>query len=298
MNQADAQVSEPPRRPTLSDHVSLWILRLAKLRRREFANTDTDYESFYEDYFKVKDVEQYEEDRRMSVRRETINKYLKQYAAPGAKLLDCGCGLGDILSGLPDGYELHGFDFAHSNVKVAQRRLEGRAEVRQGSLYEIPYPDNSFDVALCTEVLEHLEQDDKAVGEIARILKPGGFIMAAVPYQFYWPDYLRLMGHFRHYTRQSFSKLLGDKGLVPERYLENYPNWHHKYTRKYVFVRAEAILFGRFVGRRSAYNFKWPWFGKRSIERAVNKLESMRQRDEELDYSKLDTSTFILARKK
>jgi ubiquinone/menaquinone biosynthesis C-methylase UbiE len=294
----DASTIDPQRKATFGDHFALWTLKLAKLRQRSFENTNADYSAFYEDYFKAKDVEQYEQDARMAVRRETINKYLAKYAAPGAKLLDCGCGLGDVLWGLPDGYDLHAFDFADNNVKVAKFRLGNRAEIRQGSLYEIPYPDASFDVALCTEVLEHLEHDDKAVGEIARILKPGGFLIAAVPYQYYWPDYLRLMGHFRHYTRQSFSRLLSDKGLVPEIYLENFPNWNTKYTRKYVFVRAKATVFGRLFGRKSAYDFKWPWLRERSIERAKRKIEPLRRHDAQLDYNVLDTSTFILARKK
>lgn len=288
---------QSPAGPTLGDYFSLWLLRLAKLRRGSFATNESEYAKFYEDYFENKDIEQYEEDRRMSLRRETIARYLTQNAPHGSKLLDCGCGLGDVMSGLPNGYDLHGFDFAESNVKVASRRLGDRAQIRQGSLYEIPFPDASFDVALCTEVLEHIEDDSRAVGEIARILKPGGFLITAVPYQYYWPDYLRLMGHFRHYTRESFSQLLASHGLMAEQFLPNYPNWHACYVRKYAFVRAESMLFGRLLGKPSAYTFKWPWFSKRSIERANQKLEPLRQRDEQLDYSKLPTSTFILARK-
>jgi ubiquinone/menaquinone biosynthesis C-methylase UbiE len=292
-------VEQSPK-PALSDYVSLWLLRLAKLRRKSFATDDSQYTEFYEDYFQKQDVQQYEEDRRMSLRRETIAKYLKQFAPANARILDCGCGLGDVLSGIPadPGYELHGFDFAQSNVNVAQRRLSNGATIRQGSLYEIPFPDASFDVAMCTEVLEHIEDDRKAVSEISRIVKPGGFLLTAVPYQYYWPDYLRLMGHFRHYTRQSFSALLSDFGLTPEHFLPNHPNWHLKYTRKYVLVRIEALFFGRFVGRRSAYDFKWPWSSKRSIQRAVEKLQPLEKSDERLDYPNLPTSTFILARKR
>jgi hypothetical protein len=106
------------------------------------------------------------------------------------------------------------------------------------------------------------------------------------------------MGHFRHYTRQSFSALLSDFGLTPEHFLPNHPNWHLKYTRKYVLVRIEALFFGRFVGRRSAYDFKWPWSSKRSIQRAVEKLQPLEKSDERLDYPNLPTSTFILARKR
>ena len=58
-----------------------------------------------------------------------------------------------------------------------------------------------MDVALCLEVLEHIEDDQRAVREIHRVLRPDGLLIAAVPYTYYWPQYLKLLGHFRHYTR-------------------------------------------------------------------------------------------------
>jgi SAM-dependent methyltransferase len=152
-------------------------------------------------------------------------------------------------------------------------------------------------VALCLEVLEHIEDDARAVREIARILKPGGILIAAVPYTFYWPEYLRLMGHFRHYTRESFSKLMNDNGLVTEAYLPNYPNWHQSYTRRYAMVRAQTMAFGRFFGRKTLYTFKWPWRTDIALSALADKLEPLRERDASLNYAQEPTSTFLLARK-
>jgi ubiquinone/menaquinone biosynthesis C-methylase UbiE len=290
--------SGPQRRPKLTDRFALWLLKLAKLRRREFTDTKGEnYDQFYEEFFDEKDLELYERDRRLTLRRETINNFLNQHAPAGSKVIDVGCGLGDVLAGLKGNYPLFGMDYAKSNVDASKRRLGQRAEIKQGSIYEIPFESNAFDVALCLEVLEHIEDDARGVRDIARVLKPGGFLIAAVPYTYYWPEYQALMGHFRHYTRESFSRLMDENGLKTETYLRNYPNWHQRYTRRYAMIRAQAMTAGRLLGRRELHTFKWPWHGKPSLDRLVDQLEPLRRRDAELDYGRQETSTFLVARK-
>lgn len=286
-------------RPKLTDRLALWLLKLAKLRRRRFTVPQgEDYDKFYEAFFDEKDLELYEKDRRLVVRRQTLLGALERYAPANAEVFDVGCGLGDVLAGLPGSYRLTGMDYAMSNVAVATRRLAGRARIVRGSIYEIPFESDRFDAALCLEVLEHIEDDARGVRAIARVLKPGGFLIAAVPYTFYWPQYMELMGHFRHYTRDSFTRLMNDNGLVTEAYLPNYPNWHQHYTRRYAMIRAKAMTFGKVLRRSSIYDFKWPWCQQKSIDRLADKLEPLRMRDGQLDYSTLATSTFLLARKK
>jgi SAM-dependent methyltransferase len=286
-------------RPRFKDRLALWLVKLAKLRRREFTATEgAEYDEFYEAFFDEKDLELYEKDRRLVVRRQTLLDHLARLAPPDADVLDVGCGLGDVLASMPAAYRLSGMDYAAHNVRVATRRLAGRgAAIVKGSIYEIPFDANRFDVALCLEVLEHIEDDARGVRDIARVLKPGGFLIAAVPYTYYWPQYRNLMGHFRHYTRQSFSRLLDDNGLRTELCLPNYPNWHQAYTRRYALTRAKATTFGRLLGRRSIYSFKWPWGREPAIDALARRLEPLRDRDAQLDYAQLPTSTFLLARK-
>lgn len=287
----------PNRKPRLMDWVALFLLKLAKVRRVQLSSVSEDYDAFYESFFEEKDEELSDVDPRMSHRRDTILRTLAKHVPAGAKLIDVGCGIGDALLTMPRSYELYAFDYANSNVRIAQRRLGNRADIRQGSIYEIPFPDQSMDVALCLEVLEHIEDDERAVREIHRVLKPGGLLIAAVPYTYYWPQYLNLLGHFRHYTRESFSDLLDGNGLTPVEYLPNYPNWHQSYTRRYAMIRAQAMTFGRLLRAKSLYAFKWPWRSQASLVRMGQKLEPLRQCDAQMDYSKLSTSTFILARK-
>jgi SAM-dependent methyltransferase len=154
-----------------------------------------------------------------------------------------------------------------------------------------------MDAALCLEVIEHIQDDRRAVREIARVLKPGGFLIGSVPYYYYWPQYERLMGHFRHYTRDSFGELLRGAGLEPEAYLPNFPNWHRRYTLAYPWVRMRHMAFGRFFGSKDLYHFKWPWSSMTTMGKVLDRLRPLEESDRRLDYCTMETSTTILARK-
>ena len=67
-----------------------------------------------------------------------------------------------------------------------KRQSEVGAEFIKGSAYSLPFPDNTFDLIVCSEVLEHLHEYNDAVIEINRVLKPGGKFFASVPA--FWPE--------------------------------------------------------------------------------------------------------------
>ncbi len=293
-----AVAAEQQRRPTLRDYVALWILRLAKARRRRLdVRRDGDAACFYEEYFERKDIEAYARDARMVVRRESLLGWLQDHVVPNARVLDVACGVGDVLAAMPARYRLCGVDYARRNALIARENAGGRARVVQASIYELPFGSQSMDVCICLEVLEHLEDDVRAVREIHRVLRPNGFLVASAPYGYYWRDYLRLIGHFRHYTRESFTGLLAENGFVIEAYLPNYPRWHRAYMARYVLVRAEFAVFGRMLGCDSLYAFRWPWQRRFALDAVARRLEPLRRRDRELDYSGEASSTFIAARK-
>lgn len=60
-------------------------------------------------------------------------------------------------------------------------RYDDDAEAEQQDLTDLPYPDRSFDLVLCSHVLEHIPDDRKAIAEIARVLRPGGHAIVMVP---------------------------------------------------------------------------------------------------------------------
>ena len=88
------------------------------------------------------------------------------------RVLDAGCGEGVLVDEYAGRLAIEGVDANYSSERV-----------RQASLTALPYPDNSFDRALCLDVLEHLtfEQQPKALAELHRVVGRGGEVLVSVP---------------------------------------------------------------------------------------------------------------------
>ena len=111
----------------------------------------------------------------------------------GERVLDMGCGAGrhafemyrrgaDVVALDQDADEL-----ATVSEWFAAMRAEGsvpagaEADVKQGDALDLPYPDEEFDRVVAAEVLEHIPDDDKAIAELARVLRPSGTLAVTVP---------------------------------------------------------------------------------------------------------------------
>jgi SAM-dependent methyltransferase len=79
-----------------------------------------------------------------------------------------------------------------------------------GSAYQIPAPDGHFDSALCTAVLEHLEEPEQALRECCRVLKPGGYAIYSVPFIWHLHEEPR---DFYRYTKYGLSYLFEKSGF-------------------------------------------------------------------------------------
>lgn len=122
---------------------------------------------------------------KMHTRRtvEVQGRFFLPYLQPGMRLLDCGCGSGSITRGIarivaPG--EVVGIDIAASEIDHARtgalREKVTNARFEVGNLYELAFPDASFDAIFCHNVLEHLNEPSNALREMRRVLKPGGVI--------------------------------------------------------------------------------------------------------------------------
>jgi SAM-dependent methyltransferase len=109
--------------------------------------------------------------------------------APGAVLLDVGCGTGEDVRALgrlvaPGGRAI-GVDASAALVAEARRRGAGdgaeAVEFLRGDAGDLPLPDRSADGARVERVLQHLGDPGRAVAEMARVVRPGGRVVAAEP---------------------------------------------------------------------------------------------------------------------
>jgi SAM-dependent methyltransferase len=91
---------------------------------------------------------------------------------PQTRVLDAGCGEGVLVDEYASRLAIEGLDENYSSARV-----------RSGSVLALPYPDASFDRALCLDVLEHLPFADqpRALAELHRVLKPNGELLVSVP---------------------------------------------------------------------------------------------------------------------
>ena len=110
---------------------------------------------------------------------ETIWTFLNpRLSVLHGSLLDVGCGEMPFRNCLPA-------DVAYTGIDVPQAAafaMRGSDAVIPFDGRSIPFPDASFDTVLCTEVLEHAASPRQLVGEIERVLKPGGTLIATVPF--------------------------------------------------------------------------------------------------------------------
>jgi len=102
---------------------------------------------------------------------------------PGMRLLDVGCGPGSITRGLAERVapgQVVGVDLSRETLEAARRDAATRGltnlRYEEGSVYQLPFPDASFDVAYAHQVLQHLRERGAALREMLRVVRPGGLV--------------------------------------------------------------------------------------------------------------------------
>jgi ubiquinone/menaquinone biosynthesis C-methylase UbiE len=104
----------------------------------------------------------------------------------GLRILDAGCGGGAHAAELVRrGAEVVGLDASASLLAIARDRLGADVQLHHGDLADpLPFEDGSFDVVLASLVLHYLERWEPTLGELARVLRPGGRIVASTHHPF------------------------------------------------------------------------------------------------------------------
>jgi SAM-dependent methyltransferase len=151
---------------------------------------------------------------------------------PGNRILDIGCGEGrhTVRGCQTPGTVCIGGDFEFDNLLTTKGKLEFHERLNDLACRDwalsamdvtaMPFADNSFDAVICSEVLEHIPDDEKAVSELIRILKPGKILAVSVPRA--WPEWIcwqlsdeyhnANMGHVRIYSKKEMMGKIQRKG--------------------------------------------------------------------------------------
>jgi ubiquinone/menaquinone biosynthesis C-methylase UbiE len=130
------------------------------------------------------DIERYYESAHPIVRwleRKRIEA-LFDLASPAkdARILEVGCGAGHVLDRFR-GWSRTGIDLSPTMLDRARRRLGDDVELMRGSADSLPFAAGTFDVVLCTEVLEHTTDPAAVVTELLRVAGPNGRVIVSVP---------------------------------------------------------------------------------------------------------------------
>jgi 2-polyprenyl-3-methyl-5-hydroxy-6-metoxy-1,4-benzoquinol methylase len=130
-------------------------------------------------------------DRGRLIEAEHIARYQwASQAASGRTVLDAGCGTayGSAILAEAKASSVIGVDIAEAVLKAAAPTMPDRVRLEAGDVCQLPYEDGSFELVVCFEVIEHLEQPLAALDELVRVLAPSGLLIVSSPNRGVYPD--------------------------------------------------------------------------------------------------------------
>ena len=140
-------------------------------------------------------------------------------------ILDVGCGEGFTLNRLKEngiGKKLEGIEYLQAAIDLGKKTYPD-IKITKGNIYELPYKDNEFDLVLCTEVLEHLDEPEKALKELVRVSRK--YLVISVPNEPFfmlaqlirgknWSRFGNDIEHINHWTMFGFPKFVKKSAKV------------------------------------------------------------------------------------
>jgi ubiquinone/menaquinone biosynthesis C-methylase UbiE len=160
------------------------------------------------------------------MRAEKIASVVNRISRDSNKsVLDVGCGTGLITRRLKSS-QIIALDMNRWALERARLHTRGNVHFIPGDAENLPLPSNSFDVVVCTEVLEHLIHPEQALKEIHRVLRPGSYFVGSVPTKSLIWKYRKYLSRscpvtepfHNNYTIKEFRPFLKDFDIINLRY--------------------------------------------------------------------------------
>lgn len=145
-------------------------------------------------------------------RRAILERLLRHFVKHSQVAVDVGCGSGrnlEVLAGHADW--VLGLDRSAAAIQLAATR---RFSVLCGDAKALPLADSSADLLTALDVLEHMDDDIRVLGEFRRVLRPGGHLVLTVPaYRFLWSEHDEALQHRRRYIASELHIKLTNSGF-------------------------------------------------------------------------------------
>jgi 2-polyprenyl-3-methyl-5-hydroxy-6-metoxy-1,4-benzoquinol methylase len=149
--------------------------------------------------------------------RLTLRILKDLHFSPPARILDAGCGWGVTLLALENaGFRADGLDQSRRALELIDRpnRLLIEADLNQ----PLPESPPEYDAVLALDVIEHLDRDDLALNQLARLVRPGGALIVSVPaLPSLFGEFDDIQGHRRRYLPDYLSAAMGGSSLEIDR---------------------------------------------------------------------------------
>jgi len=208
-----------------------------------------------------------------------IYRHIFRFSArPTDKILDAGCNVGTRTIELlkVPGVYVCAMDISLHNIKATKKAAleicsSNQLDMVLGDLLHLPIRNGAFNKILCTEVLEHVSNDQKAFRELCRVLQIGGTLMISVP-TFFAETFFAHLGmkhpyHLRTYTLEKISSMVSEQLRVI--------NLERMYSKTFFFLTIVALShtpmdFNRSQVKRQTlilriYEEIWRFFDKLSL---------------------------------
>jgi SAM-dependent methyltransferase len=171
-------------------------------------------------------------------RRRLLGRMIAAFGLPAdARILDIGTSTGTNLRMLRDlGFSRYeGLDMSDEAVRWCADK--GYGKVTRGDACALPFPNANFDLVLATDIIEHVDDDVLALGEIRRVLKPGGRVLVTVPaFPILWGLQDEIGHHKRRYRMAELVTRIGQADLVVHR------RFHFNYLLVLPILLARRII--------------------------------------------------------